>query len=319
METQNYTIDSLSEAYLLNSQEILPIKEKLVLNDKLNEIFTKKMEIFLKSKDRIFLMALSGFSGVGKSTISESLFNVTREQNIPTEIIPNNLYLATESQTKDRRIKMTSSWKNFQKMFYNFEKLESLVRDICTQNPGNEIIAKNTYLRFKNGKPHGKLDGEETIKIPYEKFTLLLDGVNSIEYAQKLRNVPETELFKFFVLDDPAQSILRATFRNCIKKHIELDDTFERKLKEHFYMWIWMLQNINDADMIVFNKANDVLFKQIEKYCLMFQQETGEIKKKIQKITDDFGDSICKFPKKFSHFSFVLLERVNHIMEVIDS
>jgi len=148
---------------------------------------------------------------------------------------------------------------------------------------------------------------------------LLLDGVNSIEYAQKLEDIPDVEPLKIFVLDDPARSILRATFRNCINKNIKLDDTLERKLKEYFYMWIWMLRNMEESDVIAINKEEKVLPKQIEMYRNLFQRKRGIVRDKVHKIINAFGTKIEKYPQRFSHFSLVLSERINDIVSEIDS
>ncbi len=301
------------EKIALEQKILNPMEFEGLLENKILEI--KKAE-----EKRVLLIALSGFSGVGKSTQVDLIKKIAQNKSIPVITIENNLFLKTESGSIERQTELVSSWRNYKKMLYDFEKIENVIKKIC-QNPGKKIIERGTYQRWdEKGQSHGKLDGETEFTIPEGKFLLLCDGVNSVEYAKKLESEKDVEVLKVFIGDSPSESLLRATFRNANKKKILLEEPLRQKVYEYFYQCIWNYNNLIDADCVLYDEESKRCLKEFLQIYKDSQGRTNqqlfcEINNVLQKFQED---KLNFYPKKRIERIF-LEELIKNVQKIVDS
>lgn len=275
------------------------IENRVIREDSFEEFFEREIDKFSKSDKRTLIVPISGFSGVGKSTFIRKIKAVCEDQNLPYIVIRNDIFLGTESGSKERK-SLGDSWKNFRTKFYNEQKINEFIKKVSIST-GGEISLKNTYKRFnENGEPHGKLDGEEEILVPDRNFVLILDGVNSIEYANKAAG-EKCMLTGFTITENPIQPLLRAVFRDANKKGKPFEPILEERLKEYFYMQFWICKNVQESIEIIVSNP-EISKEMIKKYSEKMNISVETINKKINKIIEEFKIRINKYPKKYLLF-----------------
>lgn len=312
---------------LYEKENDFEIIEKKVLPEKyLDILLTKKIKEFQNSSKKILLTSVSGFSGVGKTFAVKKLEEIAKKENLPEEVIGIDIFIGTARNSKER-IEMAENRKNFQKNFYTGEILRNFLSQIAQGKYGEQVSEEGIYNRKDGGKLNGKID----FKIPKEKYLLMLEGFNSTKYAKEVENNnPETvDHFDLVILDDPAESLARALFRDVSDKNkqVDLENRMIERLKEYSHMWVDIFKNIRKADYIIFNnKASSAINYLFEDYLELTGNSREEVLEVLKLAEKKFNQEKFaenenrKFPIRSSlvkHFVNKLRERMNKIIKEV--
>lgn len=280
------------------------------------EQFLSSLEALQYSDKKVLIVPISGLSGVGKSTFTNEIIDISKSKNMPVVKIMNDFFIGTESGSAERK-SMIDSWHNFKNLFYEKERIISLIQKIIQTSGPSYIKEKNTYQRVnQQNQPHGKLDGIKEIFVPNKKFVLIVDGVNSVEYAQTAtQNKNDCLVSGFTVIDKPSESILRATFRDAERKNCDFKGILEARMHEYFYMQNWIIKNLNQSTILnVTGKLDHVSDIQIKAYAQKNNQTPENVQQEILKVVKNFNEQKLSknYPEKFKELNKkIIMEYIN--------
>ncbi len=288
------------------------INNKLILNDNLEEYLNKELAAFQDGNSRVFLSSISGLSGVGKSFLEHKLKEQTKNDYKILEIATDS-FIGSERDS-NARASMPENWDHFKHLFYDEGSLKSFLKKIINGEPNETITQEKVY-----NHDTGKFDGTVSITVPNEKFVLFLEGVNATEYVKDtVKDSENVHTVNFTVLDDPAESIMRACLRDVIvNENIDLKKILIARIKEYSHMWRWMFKNIQDCDKVIFNNNAFVAVPEQLKHFIHTSEKTyDDILKIVNIALEEFSsqklqDSSLKseIVKKFCE---TLMKRINN-------
>jgi 2-phosphoglycerate kinase len=289
-KTEGRKLSNLFGKYLIDfsknhQKDCENIKKKIVQEKELKKLLKKVISDFKKNKKNILAISISGFAGVGKTFSVKRIEKISQDFGVEFRIIGMDSFLGTVRGSKERK-EMPESWKNFKNNFYNHDKLQEYIDKIFNGSPDEIISEKGVYDRSHGGK----LNGTTCFKIPRKKFVLVIEGVNATDYLKNAhKNKQNIETLNIVVLDDLAESFLRAIFRDVNTKKVGLRERIVFRLKEYSQMWRFIVKNLKDSDIVVLkNNISDVTHSSLVSFMEKSGQTKEEILTKIKDAEEEF-------------------------------
>lgn len=155
---------------------------------------------------------------------------------------------------------MLESDEGFDDFFYNQSNINKFLKTAILGKSGEEI----SLTGFYNSSDGGKLNKTKYYKVPNSsKRIIFVDGVGVGNFVNEVvaEDNGKAEVQGISILDDPADSILRALIRDLQnKKGIDLKERTLSRIKEYTVkMWEWIYKDVRDTKHIVFNDSLEIL------------------------------------------------------------